>query len=467
MNLQEKAKWIFDVRFWILILFLVRLENIDLPPLDEHAWRQSITLGVARDYMEVDATFWEPRTINCDSRGGIIAQEFPFFNYCVAGMWTIFGAHNWCFRLFNLLVASLGLYYFSRLSQRLIGSRAALYATVIFGVSVAFVYARKAMPDVFAVSLLLMGVNAGWKYIEKPKVTALLAFFLLTTLGLLCKMPAACVLALLVPTVFHAQVPLVVKGRLMGAGALSVAIMGAWYFIWVPWAERVYGFPLFYPVSLMKGWQELVTVKHYALERFYAIALTSRIAFALCLVGLIMMVVKKQWPLLMSFLASSVVLFFFMLKAGSVFAVHEYYIIPYVPMMSLLAGYGLFTAIRSEYLQMLILIIVVSEAIYRHKPDFFISWEAQRFLKLEKITDQYVPKNAKILVSSVSPTMLYFTHRRGWLMEGPMKDTTWFNGEATVGLHYAVIERIKYQDSLPYPKIFEDNDFRIFKIKKD
>lgn len=67
-----------DIRF-----ILIRLENINLPPLDEHAWRQSITLGVARNYLEWDTHFFHPRTVICDSRGGIQAQEFPLFNYCI------------------------------------------------------------------------------------------------------------------------------------------------------------------------------------------------------------------------------------------------------------------------------------------------------------------------------------------------------------------------------------------------
>ncbi|MCB0660013.1 MAG: hypothetical protein KDC04_03695, partial [Saprospiraceae bacterium] len=67
-NKLLQYKWMLtDIRFWIFVLFLIRLETIDLPPRDAHSWRQCITLGVARDYHEVDATFWEPKTVICDS----------------------------------------------------------------------------------------------------------------------------------------------------------------------------------------------------------------------------------------------------------------------------------------------------------------------------------------------------------------------------------------------------------------
>jgi len=106
----------------------------------------------------------------------------------------MFGQENWCFRLFNLLVASVGLYYFDKIARRLTDTRSAWAATVIFGVSIAFMYARKGMPDVFAVSLALMGVHFGWQYIEDKKMRSWLLFVLFTAVGLLCKMPASCVL---------------------------------------------------------------------------------------------------------------------------------------------------------------------------------------------------------------------------------------------------------------------------------
>ena len=469
MNTEKIKPWLFDVRLWILVLFLIRLENIDLPPLDDHAWRQTITLGVARNYMEVDPNFFHPRTVISDSRGGILAQEFPLYNYCVVLLWKVFGVHNWCFRLFSLVVASLGLWAFSNITRRLTDERTSLFATVIFGVSIAFTYGRKAMPDVFAVSLVLMGVNWGWRYLEEKKGWLLALFFVFSALGLLCKMPAACVMGLLAWPVLDKKTDNNARIKLIVAGAMATAAMAAWYFIWVPWAERTYGFPLFYPTGLAEGWQQLVALKDQTIERFYPIALTSQIAYVFCLAGLGWMIWKKHWPLLVTFGVSSALIFGLMLKAGGTFSMHVYYVIPYVPMMGLLAGYGLSQAISSWIIQVLILIAIATEAIYFHKTDFFIPWQSKKFLNLEEITDKYVPKDSRIIVnnSGGSPVMMYFAHRRGWTVDDRMKDTAWVNGEATVGLHYLIIDRSKWRDSLPYPKLYEDNEFQIYKTKKD
>ena len=469
MNTEKIKTLFFDIRLWILVLFLIRLENIDLPPLDEHSWRQTITLGVARNYLEWDADFFHPRTIICDSRGGIQAQEFPLFNYCIFLLWKVFGAHDWCYRLFSLVVASFGLYAFSNVARRLTDEKTSMFSTVIFGVSVAFMYARKGMPDVFAVSLVLMGVDRGWRYLEQKKTQQLILFFLFTAAGLLCKMPAACTFALLSAPVLTARNDAKARMRVALAGASAIAIMAAWYFVWVPWAEKKYEFPLFYPQGIKEGWQQLVAMRDDTLSRFYPIALTSRIAFLFFVTGLGMMFWKKNRPLLLTFGVSTALLFVLMLKAGATFSGHVYYIIPYVPMMSLLAGYGLRQVIQSDAVQMLVLVAIAAEAVYFHKTDFFIPWQEKKFLKLEGIVDSVVPKDSRVLVNgkSSSPTMMYFAHRLGWTVDDRMKDSHWLDGEATVGLHYAIIDRAMWKDSLPYPMLYEDNEFRIFKIRKD
>jgi hypothetical protein len=51
-----------DIRFWILLFFIVRLYGITLPPLEvAHNWRQATVTMVARNFAEVDANILYPR----------------------------------------------------------------------------------------------------------------------------------------------------------------------------------------------------------------------------------------------------------------------------------------------------------------------------------------------------------------------------------------------------------------------
>lgn len=471
MNTEKIKTVLFDIRFWILVLALVRLENINLPPLDQHAYRQCLTLGVARNYLEIDDNIFQPRTILCDSRPGFEVMEFPALNYAIFLLWKIFGEQNWCFRLLGVVVASIGLWHLNQILRRLVTDRAALAGTVLFGTSIAFIYARKAMPDVFSLSMVLIGVNIGWTYLEKGKWWRLPLFTVITAIGLLSKIPSACALVLLVLPVFDREIALKRKIWLTVAGSIAVAAMSAWYFVWIPWAEKEYQHGWFFGLSYAETWRQ-VTVESWGdtKSRFYPIALQSRVAFLLFLFGFVWMVVKKQWKLLINWLLYSAIFLFFILQVGKVFSVHEYYIIPYVPVMALLAGYGLSSVVKNDWLFIAVLGIMAAEAVYWQKADFFMPWYEHKFLKLEAIADAHFPRDAKVVTSDgdANPKMMYMAHRRGWT-EKPNRllDPVWLDGEATVGLEYAIFERARIKDSIPYPMIYEDNEFRIFKIKKD
>ncbi len=463
---------LLDVRFWILVLFLIRLENIDLAPLDRHSYRQCLTLGVARSYLEVDDNIFQPRTILCDSRPGFEVMEFPLLNYAIFLVWKIFGEHNWCFRLLGIVTASIGLWHLNRILLRLVDARTALAGTVLFGTSIAFLYARKAMPDVFSLSLVLIGVNLGWTYLEKGKWWQLLLFTIITAGGLLSKIPSASAVALLaLPVFFDRSIELKRKLWLAAGGIVAVAAMSAWYFVWIPWAEIEYQHKWFFRLSLAESWHQ-VTVESWnnTKTRFFPIALQSQAAFFFFLAGLVWMLAKKQWKLTTVWLLYSAVFIVFILQVGKVFSEHEYYIMPYIPAMALLAGLGLNAIAKNDWLFIALLAALAAEAIYRQKEDFFIPWQEKKFLNLKAIVDSVVPEGAEIATSDGdgNPKMMYMAHRRGWTDKpSRMVDTSWLNGEATVGLHYAVYERLKIKDSIPYPQLYLDNDFRIFKIKKD
>ncbi len=63
--------------------------------------------------------------------------------------------------------------------------------------------------------------------------------------------------------------------------------------------------------------------------------------------------------------------------------------------------------------------------------------------------------------------MMYLANRRGWAVDDKMKDTAWINGESTVGLHYMIIDKSKWHDTIPYKVLYDDFDFRIYKVVKD
>lgn len=54
--------WLKDIRFWILVFFLLRMYGIMNPPLEVvHNWRQTTVTMVARNFYETDPNILYPR----------------------------------------------------------------------------------------------------------------------------------------------------------------------------------------------------------------------------------------------------------------------------------------------------------------------------------------------------------------------------------------------------------------------
>lgn len=462
------SRYLADIRLWIVVLFLIRLEQINLAPLDAHAYRQALTLGVARNFVEWDANIFHPRTILCGSNEGEEVMEFPLLNYCISLLWRIFGQRNWCFRLLGILVASWGLWHFFQIARRITGERAAKAATLFFGVSICFVYARKAMPDVFSISLVIAGVSYGWKYLENGGWKPLLSFSLLCAAGMLSKIPAAVAGTL----VFYPLLDTTPKQRkiwLVGAGAFALLPVIGWYFIWIPCAEKIYAHNFYFRLSWAQAWAELFTANDfsffYTREKFTEVALQGKISFFAAMAGLAFSIDRNR-KLLILILLYSAVFFYFILQVGAVFSGHEYYVIPYVPLMALSAGYGLDQLFSKNWIFYTLLAGTAAYAVYQQKSDFFIEYRDQRFVHLHELIDRYVPEGKRVITvcdATIVPTMMYATGRKG-RGEQNAKDISnaeWLKREAP-GVEHIIVDRRKVGEPLPYRLLYEDNEFRIY-----
>jgi 4-amino-4-deoxy-L-arabinose transferase-like glycosyltransferase len=192
-----------DIRFWIILFFIIRLFGITNPPLEvAHNWRQTTVTMVARNFYEIDSNILFPRIDIAGEKTGITGMEFPIFNYLIYLISLVFGYQHWYGRLLNLIVSSFGIYFFSLLVKKYFSSKTSLYSSIILIVSVWFIFSRKIMPDTFSMSLIFMGFYYGTNYFEKRSgLKHLLLYFFLTTLGMLAKLPCGYILILFVPII--------------------------------------------------------------------------------------------------------------------------------------------------------------------------------------------------------------------------------------------------------------------------
>lgn len=175
-----------DFRFWILIYFLIRLIGILNPPLEvAHNWRQVTVNMVARNYLEVNANLFYPRVDMAGEKSGITGMEFPLLNYLIFLVSRVFGFDHWYGRLINLIISSIGIYFFYLTIKKFLSPSLAIISGIILLNSIWFSYSRKIMPDTFSVSLTLIGLYFALEYLyTKATILNLLLYILLGRLDL-------------------------------------------------------------------------------------------------------------------------------------------------------------------------------------------------------------------------------------------------------------------------------------------
>jgi len=420
LNLAKS--WFSDIRFWLVLFFLVRLAGITQPPLEvAHNWRQTTVCMVARNFSEVDANILYPRIDVAGEKPGITGMEFPLLNYCMYATSEIFGYSHWYGRLINLIVSTLGIWFFYLLVKFFFDERRALFASLLLLSSLWFMYSRKSMPDTFAVSLVLASFWVAIRYLypERHSKTYdlfhLLLFLVLCCAGLASKLPAGLVLAPLAVAFFDKTVILRRKTLLSMVFICALIPVISWYFLWAPYLSKTFGFSYFFMgMDAATGWSELWQHPGDLARQFYDVPLKYS-GFAAFLLGIILMVRLKENRLLWVSLVSFIFFIIYMVSGGFTFIRHSYYIIPFVPLMALIAAYGL-TMLPWKKLTIVILCLVCTENIVNQVHDFRIKPNSEALLTLEQAVNQYVPASGLLAINSDNvPTPMYFAHHRGWI----------------------------------------------------
>lgn len=465
---MQKARFlnlVKDIRFWILLFFIIRLFGITDAPLEMgHNWRQSLTNMIARNFLEVSPNIFFPRIDMAGNLSGILGSEFPFFSYLIYLVASIFEYDHWYGRIINLTVSSISMYYFYLLVRRYFNTRISFNATIILIVSIWFSFSRKIMPDTFSVSLVIIGLYYCFKYFESGGVLKLLLFFGFNTLGILCKIPALSLMSILAIPLLS-NFPVNRKIVVLIAGTFSFVIASVWYFYWVPYLVENYHFKLYFPKSLLLGLKEILQYPIDTLDKFLFTSFYSYLAFALFVLGLIKMIMKKERKLIVLFTVVSCVFFVFILKTGDVFSFHNYYIIPYVPLMALIAGYGM-SFINLKW-QVLVLLLIVIESIANQSNDFLIKDSELYKLDLESSIHGKVNMEDLILVNGTqSPQTIYFLHRKGWTVSNEqLSENGFISDKNEKGAKYMIIDKNKSNNAYNFPIIYQDDNIDVYQLK--
>jgi len=458
-----------DIRFWILLFFLARMYGITNPPLDRaHNWREVSTNMYARNFLEVDNRPWYGRVDMAGELSGITAKEFPVMNYGIYLMAKVFGFQHWYGRLINLIISSIGLYFFYLILIAYFERKLAFTATIVLASSIWLVYSRMIIPDTFSISLVLIGSHYGLRFFREGRYSDLIWYGLWAGLGVLSKIPSIYFLAIFVLPFFQRNTTWQTRLLFLIPSALILAANGFWYGYWVPYIVDTYGYNHHVIKSFAQGLAEAKEILPGIAYRFYGTALYSYVAFGFFVIGVVLMFLHKNRLLQYVLCLLSLLFALVVVKAGVTFNIHSYYVVPFVPVMALVAAYGIH-AIKQVKLQVLVLCVVFVEAGANQMHHFWLDdWQLPKE-ELETIVDGFSDRDDLfVALGDGSPILLYFAHRKGWAQkkETIMKEE-WREEVITKGAKYLILDKKIAEPevmALPYDQAYDDEHFRVFSL---
>ncbi len=459
-----------DIRFWIFVFAIIRLYGITNPPLEvAHNWRQTTVTMVARNFCEIDNNIFYPRIDIAGEKTGITGMEFPIFNYLIYLLSLLFGYQHWYGRLINLFVSSFGIYFFYKLVVKYFKPSIAFNAALILIVSFWFSYSRKIMPDTFASSLIIISLYFGSNYLDKkPNIQNLLLYFLFGVMGILSKLPVGYIWILYLIWFVRPGIKLSHKLVFAFSSLLIFAPVYYWYFVWTPYLVEEFGFwHFFMGKSISQGFSETITFLPRVLNHFYETAIRY-VAFIILIAGLLFAIVKKEKLILAIFFLSFFAFSVIVLKSGRTFAFHSYYVLPFIPVMALMAAFGL-EQIKNRKIVTVILFLIVVEGLLNQWNDFVIKPNEKALIQLEKDFDKFSESSDLIVINSGEyPTPMYFTHRKGWVATNEkIMDTAYLNYLQSQDCKYALILKKTFGSNINLKReiILENPDYKVYKLK--
>ena len=155
-----------------------------------------------------------------------------------------------------------------------------------------------------------------------------------------------------------------------------------------------------------------------------------------------------------------------MLKAGSSFTMHNYYIIPFVPAMAFMCGLFL-SRLPWKWAFIVLLVMIAGEGIGNQQHEFFIPTGERYKLQLEAIADSVSNSDDLIAVSGGhNPQQLYFTHRKGWaLNDDEVDDSLKINELRDRGARYLFINSLSLIGEFDqYPLVYQNEHYRVYAL---
>jgi hypothetical protein len=187
--LQKYSDYGFVIILVLVFLFLGFWDILFLHPQGIHFIRQTDILSVVENYLRYP-NFFEPHIYNLSSLEGKGASEFPILYYITAGLYSVFGSHEFFLRSINIIIVSTGFLYLFKTIKLVMHGYIIPFLLALFFLSstVLLYYTNNFIPDAPALGFCLVGWFFAFRYQKEgfqQRRDVFWAFFFFTLSSLL------------------------------------------------------------------------------------------------------------------------------------------------------------------------------------------------------------------------------------------------------------------------------------------
>ncbi|MCD6225493.1 glycosyltransferase family 39 protein [bacterium] len=413
---------IFALAFWL------RTYRLDYPLADWHSWRQADTAAVTRNFIKEGLSplypkfdsLWALNNYGPENTNRYFFAEFPLYNLLVYPLYRLWGTKIVYSRLVSIFFSSLTTVSLFFLVESFSGGAAAFLAALVFAVLPYNVYyGRVVMPDplhvfcgVTALTLLRFWQKTGrWSFLLTGGLF-LAAHILTKPYGLILGAVVGGFLLLQKKeTLWQRRWQIIV----LGIVSLTPYLLWRWHISHYP--EGQFGTDWLFNSTRIRFRPAFFRWLFY--ERLTKIILGGG-GLALFVGGWLAEKTKEEWVFYSSWMLGLLV-FVSVIATGNV--THDYYQLPWVPLLASLVGKGsvFFYRQGEGFLRkgfnagVVLCLWIMMIGIGWYETKGFWNVNNWAIVKAGKAADQLLPADAKVIAPyNRDSTFLYQTNRIGW-----------------------------------------------------
>ena len=402
----------------LLLAALPRLIQIDARPVGRHAWRQSDTASVARNYYQSGYRFLYPQ-IDWEIPG-YVEMEFPVYPWTVALAYGVTGENEAVPRLLSVVGSILATLFLYLLVARILGHRAASWAAFFFALTpLSLFLGRAIMPEAWVLAATAAGIYWFLRWTEEDSWLYFVLSALATALACLLKLTS---LYMGLPLLWLAWQRFgnrtLIRWPVWFYGAMVVAPLAAWYSHAYRLGQQFgASFHIFTAAGTDKWgrWDLLLSLDFY--NHVFLGNLGGRI---LTWVGLLVFVVglflsrrTRLERLFDVWLLAAVIVIF--LASGGAYA-HDYYSLPLLLPAAAFMGKVFDRGWeRGKLVLVVATILILVLSLYRYVGHLMDERDPNQDVEIARLLAERTSEGDLVIsCNEANPIWLYLAGRRGW-----------------------------------------------------